>query len=83
MPKVATIDGARLMMYANDHPPPHFHVLFAEHRAVVDIRTVKLIRGEMPRSKLRAILKWAQSRRTKLLNAWEITQAHGIPERIR
>jgi hypothetical protein len=42
---IGTVDGAKLYMYPNDHPPPHFHVLFAEYRAVIDIRTMKSIRG--------------------------------------
>jgi hypothetical protein len=82
MPIVAIVDGARLIMYANDHPPPHFHVLLAEHRGVIDIRMHKLIRGELPKAKLRAILEWAKPRRTRLLEAWDKTQALLIPERI-
>ena len=83
MPRLAVIDGAKLLMYSNDHPPPHFHVLFAEHRAVVDIETLALSRGELPKAKLRAILKWAAPRRAKLLEAWNITQAQMNPEMIR
>ena len=79
---VGTVDGAKLYMYPNDHPPPHFHVLFAEYRAVIDIRTGKLTEGELPKAKLRAILNWAKPRRGKLLEAWNITQANLIPERI-
>ena len=82
MPTIAVVDGAKLLMYANDHPPPHLHVLFAEHRAVIDIQTLKLDRGELPRAKLRAILGWAASRRVRLLEAWDLTQAHGNPVRI-
>jgi hypothetical protein len=82
MPIVAIVDGARLIMYANDHPPPHFHVLLAEYRGVIDIRTHKLSRGELPKSKLRVILKWAKPRRARLLEARDTTQAQLIPERI-
>ena len=83
MPTVAIVEGANLLMYANDHAPPHFHVLFAEHRAVIDIQTLKLSRGELPRAKLKAITKWAAPRRMRLLKAWEVTQMRLIPERIR
>ena len=83
MPTVAIMEGAKLLFYANDHPPPHFHVILAEHRAVIDIKTLELARGELPKAKLRAVVRWATSRRTALLEAWEITQAHGNPEKIR
>ena len=80
---IGTVDGAKLYMYPNDHPPPHFHVLFAEYRAVIDIRTLKPSRGELPKAKLRAILKWAKPRTGKLLEAWNLTQTNLIPEKIR
>jgi hypothetical protein len=83
MPSLAIVEGASILMYANDHPPPHFHVLFAEHRAVIDIRTLKLTRGELPRAKLRTIIKWATPRRVQLLQVWEVTQLQLIPGRIR
>jgi hypothetical protein len=83
MPTVAIAEGANILMYANDHAPPHFHVLFAEHRAVIDIETLKLSRGELPKAKLNAIVKWATPRRSELFQAWQVTQSQLIPERIR
>jgi hypothetical protein len=79
---IGTVDAAKLYMYPNDHPPPHFHVLFAEHRAVIDIQTMKLSRGSLPKAKLRAIIKWARPRRIKLVEAWNITQQNFVPEKI-
>jgi hypothetical protein len=45
MPTIAIVDGVKIMMYANDHPPAHFHALFAEDRAVIDVGTLKLVRA--------------------------------------
>jgi len=83
MALIAIVDGTKLYMYGNDHPPPHFHVLFAEHRAVIDIKTLKLSRGDLPKSKLRAVVKWARPRRDKLLEAWTTMQALLDPGNIR
>ena len=82
MPIIAIVDGAKLCMYANDHWPPHFHILLAEHRAVIDIETLRLTRGSFPKAKLRSILKWAKPRRVNLLEAWGTTQEHLIPGTI-
>ncbi len=60
------------MMYWNDHAPPHFHALFAEHRAVIDIETLRVTGGSLPKPKLRAVLK------DSLNAAWHQTQA-GLP----
>ena len=37
MPVVAVVDAVKIVFYANEHPPAHFHAVIAEHRAVVDI----------------------------------------------
>ena len=36
MPVVAIVDGVKIVFYANEHPPAHFHATIAEHRAVID-----------------------------------------------
>jgi hypothetical protein len=37
MPTVAVIDGISVRFYNDEHPPPHFHVVAAEHQAVIRI----------------------------------------------
>lgn len=82
MALIAVVDGVKLYMYPNDHPPAHFHALFAERHAVFDIETLAISRGELPRVKARAIVSWAAPRRTELLEAWHLTQAHWPPGRM-
>lgn len=62
MPTVAIVEGVKIQFYPNDHPPPHFHAELAEHRAVIDIATLRMSRGSLPSPKLRAVLAWAASR---------------------
>jgi hypothetical protein len=45
MPTIAIIDGVRIVMYWNDHTPPHFHALVAEHRAVIEIDALTMVGG--------------------------------------
>jgi hypothetical protein len=82
MAKLAIVDGVKLFMYSNDNPPPHFHALFAEHHAVIDLGDLTISRGRLPGAKLRAVLAWAKPRRALLLKAWSLTQAHQPAERI-
>jgi hypothetical protein len=35
-------------MYFGDHVPPHFHALYAEFEALIDIQTFEVIRGDLP-----------------------------------
>jgi hypothetical protein len=45
MPEICRFFGIVIRMYFGDHPPPHFHVEYGEHRAVVDIHTLMVIGG--------------------------------------
>jgi hypothetical protein len=76
MPTIAIVDGVRLMMYFNDHAPAHLHALFAEHRAVLDIDTLTVTSGYLPRAKLGTVVRWATPRRSELMRAWDLIQAH-------
>jgi hypothetical protein len=70
MPTVAVIDGMKVQFFPNEHPPPHFHVVFAEYRGLIRIDTMSLWKGSLPRSKLRLVIKWASSRQAALLATW-------------
>ncbi len=38
MPTISVFYGIVIQMYWKDHGPPHFHALYAEHEALVDIQ---------------------------------------------
>jgi len=72
-----------IQMYFGDHPPPHFHALYAEFEAVIDIRTFEIIRGELPLRAMALVLEWAQQHRDELTRDWELCVQNQMPERIR
>jgi Domain of unknown function (DUF4160) len=39
MPTISAFYGILIQMFWSDHAPPHFHALYAEYEAVVDIQT--------------------------------------------
>lgn len=45
MPKVSEFYGLRIYFYFADHPPPHFHVFYAENEAQVAIESLELLAG--------------------------------------
>jgi hypothetical protein len=46
-------------MFFSDHPPPHFHVRYGEHRARVAIESGEVINGELPHRATRLVREWA------------------------
>lgn len=57
-------------MYAEDHVPPHFHVLTPDREALVSIGSLEMLRGSMDRRSLDAALEWARNNRELLANEW-------------
>lgn len=39
MPELSRFLGIIIAMYSNDHNPPHFHVLYNEYDAEIEIKT--------------------------------------------
>ena len=58
-------------MYYNDHAPSHFHVRYAEHLAKVNIETLDLFEGRLPRRALALTLEWAALHREELRQNWD------------
>ena len=58
MPTIAFVDGVALIIYPNDHLPPHIHAKFAEYSCKLIIATGELVEGKLPPAKLRAVRAW-------------------------
>lgn len=69
-------------MFWNDHAPPHFHALYAESEVQIDIRTLEILRGEMPRRALALVLEWAQEHRVELMEDWKLCELKQHPKKI-
>jgi len=82
MPTISIFYGIVIQMFWNDHAPPHFHALYAEHEAVIEIATLEIIRGSLPRRALALALEWAQEHRAELLEDWDLCRSHQMPRPI-
>ena len=75
MPTIAYFEGIRIVIHINEHNPPHFHVVYAEHDGALAIADLTLTKGSLPRGVLNKVLEWASGRELELLDRWnEITQ---------
>jgi len=82
MPTVAIVEGVRIRFYADEHPPPHFHAVFAEYQVRIGIQPLRVLNGSLPSAKLAAVLAWAETRTTVPLNTWYTVLAKKRPEKI-
>ena len=67
MPRISRYYGISIYMYFRDHAPPHFHAIYGEHEAVIEIASVKLMDGELPRRALKLVIEWAKKHRSELM----------------
>ena len=82
MPLIAIIDGIRIEVYFDDHPPPHFHARSAEHRFQMRISDQAVIAGSAPVPVIRKVRAWAFRHRRELLDAWKKVSNWEVPKRI-
>jgi len=75
MPRISEFYGIFIYMYFKDHAPPHFHAIYAEHEAEVEISTGEVLRGSLPRRVRRLVEEWADVHRLELQDDWARAQA--------
>jgi hypothetical protein len=49
MPRIAEFDGVIILMYYDDHQPPHFHVRYGSDQALIHIDPTTLAAGKLLR----------------------------------
>ena len=82
MPTVAIVDRFAIQFYPDEHPPPHFHAVFAEFTAQIQIMPLEVLRGSLPAAKLKVVLTWAANNRDGLVDAWMALEAGRKPRRL-
>lgn len=82
VPILSVFFGIIIRMYHDDHPPPHFHVEYAGHRAVIEIATGRRLHGRLPPRLARLVQEWRRQHVERLRRAWNDAQAGRQPRRI-
>jgi len=63
-------------MYYDDHAPPHFHAYYGKNEAVIELESMMLSEGLMPRRAMNLIIEWASNHRQELLANWNLAEQH-------
>ncbi len=82
MPEISRFFGIVVRMFFNDHEPPHFHVSYGEFEALLEVNTLAVYRGELPRRALALVLEWAALHRKELQQDWQLAKAGQVPKPI-
>jgi hypothetical protein len=74
MPRISHFYGIAVYMYYRDHAPPHFHAIYGEHEATIDIERGQIADGSLPRRARVLVEEWAQAHREALRQNWELAR---------
>ena len=78
MPEVSRFYGIVILMWPNDHPPPHFHARCGSQEIAVYLDGSA--RGDFPVRKLKLIRKWLTLHGEELALNWSLLE-HGVMPR--
>jgi len=71
LPTLKIIDSIKIDMYAREHPPPHFHAIYAEYEELIEIRTLFTYAGSLPKAQRKKVIEWAETRQEYLMQNFQ------------
>jgi uncharacterized protein DUF4160 len=76
VPRISAFYGIVIAMYYRDHEPPHFHAVYGEHEATIEIATLRVLSGSLPTRALRLVREWAALHTHELAANWRRAREH-------
>jgi len=70
-----TSKGIAVYICYRDHNPPHFHAIYGESEAIIEISTGRILEGRLPRSAAKLVAEKCEIERDALLADWALAQA--------
>lgn len=69
MPTICRFYGITIRMYFRDHPPRHFHAIYGDDEALIDIQSLSVLAGHLPRRAAALVLEWAGLHQDELVHS--------------
>ncbi|HQN18461.1 MAG TPA: DUF4160 domain-containing protein [Syntrophobacteraceae bacterium] len=77
MPVLQRFGEISIRMYADDHRPPHFHIVAPDFQVLVRISDLTVIAGEARPTQIAEALAWAQAHQEALSLRWDQLNERG------
>ena len=71
MPEVCRFYGIIIRFYYREHPPAHFHAIYGEHEALIEIETGDVYQGWLPQTAYDLVNTWRLIYLQELRADWE------------
>jgi hypothetical protein len=70
MPTVKRFGSASIKIYADDHNPPHFHIVGPDFQVIVNIQDLTLTGGKASEKQIAEAMAWAAENTEMLILKW-------------
>ncbi len=71
MPIIKIIDSIKILIYFNDHAPPHFHAVYNEYEELIIIETLETYSGNLPGKQRKKVIEWAEKSKDYIKSKWD------------
>ena len=82
MPEISRFYGIIIQIYFGDHPPPHFHAMYGDSTAIIDIQNLSVLEGRIPPRALGLVIERASIHQTELFEGFALAQQMQKPPKI-
>lgn len=82
MPEISRFLGIIIRMFYSEHNPPHFHAYYNEYKAEIEIHTLDILAGKLPKKVYNLIVEWALEHKEELKNDWDLLSDDKEPKKI-
>ena len=81
MPEISRFYGIVIKMFfkPKEHEPSHIHALYGEYVGVFNIKTHKMIDGDLPLKAQALVEEWLVLNETKLQEMWDSQKLVKLP----
>ena len=70
MPTIKLLDSIKIYVYFKDHMPPHFHAIYNEYEVLIEISTLDVYSGYLPKKQLKRVLDYAKDNQAYIQGKW-------------
>ena len=71
MPQISYFLGVIIRMFYRDHNPPHFHAVYGDYEAIIDIKKFEVIYGYLSPRVLGLVAEWTALHQKELMDNWD------------
>ena len=81
MPEITRFYGIVIKMFfkPKEHEPSHIHAIYGEYVGEINIKTMEMIEGDLPKKALELVKEWLEIHQDELQEMWEKQNIRKLP----